>query len=422
MIPSNIISLLVKNDFIGSKDLGVLACANSALRQFVCSDDSDDDIWLHLLRKTWPSTRMIDGCILIKNGNGSDSDSGLRYREWLERLTTADVPGNSKLQLCDGKEIARMRKEFRSQLRLSSMGEHQNNVDNDGEFSPLSEPIIASSDLLILVDASFRGNVFASMAIRGDEDNSALFRDFKVNIPRNQFLSLSSHFPIEMTLGRHGDFTVDEDLFSHTVHMVRLTDFKIIRVSCETRTYFHSQYDFLYSEDRMRLDTETVDCDFSLEAKVNLFGSGVGTFPTLLNSRLGDYNLKQPRGLSFKLCSLLMTIPRSPYHFGYDHTVSKYREHARLYAHQPATAGIALDFQYFKGDMWFNASSNKELLKFYNQCSDSEPNKNGKFFATVRASQPELALQVSCCNRFRNEKYMAGATLLHLVEDLFECG
>ena len=81
MLPS-IIPIILKNDFIGVRDLAVLACASHQMRQYICFD-SDDDIWSSLLHEKWPSTYKIPQQIL----------SRLSFRSWYERLATAVRPG-----------------------------------------------------------------------------------------------------------------------------------------------------------------------------------------------------------------------------------------------------------------------------------------------------------------------------------------
>lgn len=72
MVPS-IILLLVRNDFIGAKELGVLACASQTLQQYICLD-SDEELWSYLLRIRWPNITQFS----------SDDLCGLSNRGWYQ--------------------------------------------------------------------------------------------------------------------------------------------------------------------------------------------------------------------------------------------------------------------------------------------------------------------------------------------------
>ena len=125
----------MKNEFIGLKELGIVACVNRDLRQYICVD-IDDDIWSILLHKKWPSTSKIQQQII----------RDLSYRSWYERLEKAVLPGVVYMNAEDGEldddeleENETIRKTLFSR-RDNLIGKLMSMSDTKDEFPPLAAP------------------------------------------------------------------------------------------------------------------------------------------------------------------------------------------------------------------------------------------------------------------------------------------
>ena len=66
----------MNNGILGVNELGSLACDCSTLQRFICSDDSDKDIWPSLLQNKWPSTTIMP----------RDELNRLSYRSWYAHI------------------------------------------------------------------------------------------------------------------------------------------------------------------------------------------------------------------------------------------------------------------------------------------------------------------------------------------------
>lgn len=67
----------------------------------------------------------------------------------------------------------------------------------------------------------------------------------------------------------------------------------------------------------------------------------------------------------FVLHGIEMSLPRSPYHFGHEYTVSQYREYLNSDG-----ADRDLSFHNFRLQMWKDAASKPELSRYFKQAEE----------------------------------------------------
>ena len=395
MIPS-IVSLLVKNDFIGVQELGVLSCASPVLHQFICVE-SDDDIWSTLLRRKWPSTTMIP----------NEVRSGLPSRVWMQRLVMSEYPSTFEYRDKDQmQKCFAMRQQYRQQLHAVS--------GNSGSLSPLPDPSLRACDLLILVDMFCDGKAIAFTAEYGADRLSSFLSVGCLNLH-----SLICPNPLEVMAENYGWFDeVDKDLISGKVHLVRLTDFKIICIYKTGRTTInHFEYDQFDCNDKLSVN------EFNLKTRLGMYTDGCfGNIPTSLTSRIGD-DSDRCIGMFSQLSDFDIHLPRSPYHFGYEYTVSQYREYINNNGGGDNDLPLS-DFYDFRESMWSDAASNPNLVKFFKQAKEVE-SINGKFYGTI--CEPEdcyMKFKVSILSHKASFKVSDisdwGMTFLHILEDFFD--
>jgi len=271
---------------------------------------------------------------------------------------------------------------------------------------------LRACDLLILVDIFCDDKAIACAAEYGADRLSPFLSVGSLNLR-----SFMSPNPLEVMVGEYGWFEVDEDLLSGKVHLVRLTDFKIICI--------HKGF---YLEVN-HLDTyyDVPAIEHSLKARLHAYtGSWFGSIPTSLTSRIGDYS-DQCIGIFSELNNFDVHLPRSPYHFGHDYTISQHREYIRSNGGADNDLPFS-DFLDFRESIWTDAASKPNLLKFFKQAEEVE-SINGKFYGTMcEPSEQCVQLHVyfNSVGVDRHEMPTLselsnwGMTFLHLLEDLFE--
>ena len=393
MIPS-IISLLITNNFIGAKEMGTLSCVSSMLHRLICKGDSDDEIWSYLLRSRWPSTTLIPSNIL----------SGLSHRAWFKIIVSSKLPGNvnveKKAELF--MEILRKRKELRDQL-------------NEGVFHPLPDPSLGCNDVIMLVDVFQDNKPFLSAAEQIDADKESFIEFNGLCIQQ-----VTTFDPTELELTHDGRFGLAKKSFmSGRIHLVRLTDYKIICVS-EFSSATFDLCDF-YDESLDRDDLSKADIKprghFSFDQT-----NPVGNIPTHFNARLGDDGDIWFQGFYFELSFVKMVTPRSPYHYGYEYTVARYHDFLRNSANE------RLHFNAYRDRIWAHAATKPELVRFFDEAREKE-SKDGKYYGNFRAKQKwpcrvfvRMAFNSSEreCFAFSDLCADHDDALLNLLEDLFD--
>jgi len=147
---------------------------------------------------------------------------------------------------------------------------------------------------------------------------------------------------------------------------------------------------------------------------------GLGYVPTEATSRMGAAS-DQFTGLRFHLSPIEISLPRSPYSFGHEYTVTKYREYV---AQNRNANNNVFEFSEFVRHLWSgnrrNAPINPELSKFFRQAM-AGISADGKFYGNVQS----MRLYIEPCfaesrKRYFGDDLMSGVTLLHILEDLFE--
>lgn len=422
MIPF-VVSILIKNDFIGAKELGELACTSRGLKRYICSD-SDDDTWSTLLHKKWPSTSKIPRSILNR----------LTSRCWYERFATAVCPGSVEL-LNDAEADEHINEAVRKELverRYNFMHElkSQTSISNVGDkFPPLAAPSLAAHDILFLADISCGGKVIISSAFVGESSDSVPFVNYNetengsdviFEEPADNLLSEPLHV--------NANCVFDDDInfrrCQGALHVVRLTDFKLICLAkiagCIILT--NNGESIHYLEDVPREQVENPD-----EIVLLFPGCNLGSIPTLLTSRIQSFNdevIDKEYFCSFSFdVRLMFDMPRSPRSFGYDYTVQKFKEHQRAHRNSGGVEG-SMCFYDFSNHMWENAAIKPDLAKFLNTAEHAGA-KNGKYLRKRPKFQLRARIVIegdsySHDDMRYNEGDMAEIALLHVLEDLFD--
>jgi len=411
-LPS-VISLLIKNGFFNMKDVGRIARVNSSLQQFICVG-SDDDVWLNLLHEQWPSTSMMPVEVRQRLSN----------RDWYKRLHFAKKRSGTY----DGwghNDNERFIKDRRGSFRYYA----RKPGGSDGEFTPLPAPSLSPNDVLFLIDIKYyretynptwhdfvtramkKGSMLASAALHGDTAKplfDACNCDSLVEIPLNAIKSI----PLKLRIS-NGIFVPDRNT-SESVLVVRLTDFKVMDV------FERDSFGFTHFSNYAVSIDATVD-DLARGKYILSGHEGLGYVPTELTSRMGASSEDRFTGLRFHLCPIEISLPRSPYSFGHEYTVAKYREHV---AQNRNANNNVLEFSEFVRNLWRgnrrNASDNPELTKFFRQAMEGI-SADGKFYGTVHSMrlyiEPCFAKSGKTCF---GDDMMSGVSLLHILEYLFE--
>jgi len=415
VLPS-IISLLVKNSFIGINDLGILACVSPTLNRYICID-ADDDIWSHLLFKFWPSTTMLSKEVL----------GGLPFRKWYERLVCSYHPGDFVGGQSNRSVLAfvEQRKELREQLL--SMG------DAEGEFPSLdSQNFDMDIDAMILIDVYCRGEPFLCTAVPLDEENlNSLLTNGRIKV--NKLARTSGS--IRMVLAYYGEFKLPgygaKNDIHGKVHLVRLLDYKVVLVNelCNMSTDQEAHRTTTFGADDESYSNPNMRQEDIAESKGSIFmyGGHVGGFPSLLNCRLGDDDYIFS-GARFDLDNIELSLPRSAYYYGYDYTVSKYREYQR----SPDAENDDLDFAEFRELMWHNARNLPELVPFFEKAENEaiEYAADTRLFHVQCGPRCEFTLTVLLNYASIQHRTVADdddaphlrndVTLRHILHELFE--
>lgn len=187
----------------------------------------------------------------------------------MQRLLTSVCPGyvdayddEEKVQKC----IA-LRQHYRQ--KLNSMG------GDSGNFPPLPAPSLRASDKFALVDLFYDGKAIVC---------SVACFDFSSLSSLRKVASFGSGLEVEV--GNDGclELRVDECRFTGKVHLLRLTDLKVVCIHVlKAYNYVnYMDYDDCFLSDKIPVN------GFCLRAGLNLWGDDFGTVPTLLTSRMGD--------------------------------------------------------------------------------------------------------------------------------------
>jgi len=433
MLPS-IIPIVLKNDFIGVRDLAVLACASHQLRQYICVD-SDGDIWSSLLHEKWPSTYKIPQQIL----------SRLSFRCWYERLATAVRPGavewyvnyeDYRREMDSNRSIREELISRRQDLRQEQLRSTTSDTD-EMEFPRLAVPSLAASDILFLADLSFGGKgcpCISSAMIRESSSFSSLsehpidslvcFNNFFRGRGSINGITRSDIFVEELVddvlcplvpldIDNYGEFRLDLPQVCGSIYAVRLTDMKVICLSktlgCKT---LNNSFDL--SED---------PCETLLESRTAFSGDSVGSIPTLLTSRIC-----YPEGNDDHFCDFQFIVqisydtPRSPRHFGHKYTVEQFQG-----SHD---TDDKMAFFRYSFDLWDNAANKPELQGFFKQAEDAGA-VNGMYFGklskiklctfiNVEGPETENDKRFIVFNGMNGGKHLGGVTLLHVLDNLFD--
>jgi len=207
MMPA-LITLLMKNGWLGVKELGRLARVCPLFRQYICHD-SDEDMWSHLVLAQRPSLALIPDNLL----------KGLSYRTWFERLTSLKVVGH--VMNAESRDAAKqwvVDKRFECKRELMAKGLTVANVPT---------PSLTPADVLMLIDVRYNNQPLITAIVRGDEFENAFSND-KEYAGRIFIPNIVQIEPIELKLDNRGQFQMDMSKMTGTVHIVRLTDYKVI--------------------------------------------------------------------------------------------------------------------------------------------------------------------------------------------------
>mmetsp|Transcript_6641 Transcript_6641/g.9820 ORF Transcript_6641/g.9820 Transcript_6641/m.9820 type:complete len:176 (-) Transcript_6641:315-842(-) len=170
-----------------------------------------------------------------------------------------------------------------------------------------------------------------------------------------------------------------------------------------------------------------------------MYGGHVGGEPSLLNCRLADDD-HVFSGANFDLNDIELSLPQSPYYYGYEYTVSKYREHQRTQSTEDDSEEDDSDddhweFRRFRELMWLNAERDPDLAQFFEQTfeidgMESTSADDRKEFYLHCGPQCEFNLTVrlnfaSTVRRFVTNSIESphlsnGVTLRHILHEMFE--
>mmetsp|Transcript_14172 Transcript_14172/g.21764 ORF Transcript_14172/g.21764 Transcript_14172/m.21764 type:complete len:515 (-) Transcript_14172:127-1671(-) len=386
MLPT-ILTLLVKNGFVDELQLGALACTSKMLQKFICID-ADEDIWENLLHEKWPSTRMMP-----KEVRGA-----LSNRTWYERLATAICPGaieEEDVNEC-GEEIRKRYITYRGALLIK-----QGNKRIEGAkevFPPLGAPSVGTKDLMLLIDIFGGQNCdghLLSVALSGNEIDT-LFQEISSVIISANVMSTS---PIKLSVDDDsGEFIPKATLqdFFGLIHIVRLTDYKIICLHQTKSIVFKGHDDIPFDERQM--------------GAVYMKGNDIGSIPTFLTCRIENF-LQLDIGFAFDML-LCIDFPRSPGDFGIEYTKQKFIGHDTVYPFDSFSGRVA--FRHFKREKWREAATRFERERFFGQ-AEAEATKDGGYFGAVK-SLTIYPLDLSSLGVASD----SGITVLHMLGDLLD--
>jgi len=354
MIPS-ILSLLVKNDFIGVRELGVLAFVSPMLRQYICVD-ADDDVWLSLLHRKWPSTTKIPRHIL----------AGLCGRLWYKRLHSAVCVGEK----LDGEEFEEYVIRERHMLRTFMLSSDASG-SKKGEFPVLATPSLVASGVMYLVDFRQNGKSVVSLSYKCEEnDNSPPFGEAHHDI---SIFEEKVNCQIPLKLDEFGDFHVDTSGFRGSVHAVRLTNYKIMCLA-------NSLGAIQIMPGNLSAEKECIE-------KPRVCWNLTGHHLSHENGRIRQQSIKLI--ISHNLIGFLhdfffhgemmVDLPYSPRVLGHEYTVDQFWFWYSRDENDTGKYSTAHCFDVFSKLMWRNGASKPELVKFFTQARDAG-SINGEYF------------------------------------------
>lgn len=411
---------MIKNGYVGIKELGVIACTNAALNQLIC-DDSDEDLWANLLRWRWPSTTLLSQEVV----------GAVNCREWCKRFLTCSwrydyERSRSELPCMIDNTLRERLEGFRQQLLsmgyiVSDFDDHGCDViNNRPALPPISEPSLAPKDVMFLVD-TFHGSEHA-------HSTAFEYGDFDLcTLPVANFIVR----PFELEISNNGTFSVQQFFeFKITIHAVRLTDHKIICLYgpdagdelCSGNGYC---FELIETSDYDRLQK----IEMTLERQGHLVGGNVVS-PNL--SRIGcdddDAHCSKAtseywEGFRFHM-TLSILLPRSPRQFGYEYTLAQFRRN-----HNTS------DFSKFSRNLWTDAASNPDLTIFFRQAKEAKASNKGKCWGEISIDHVPRdrwnggdcpGLRYTIMDNFMYEDEGEGwylensVSLLHILADLFD--
>jgi len=194
---------------------------------------------------------------------------------------------------------------------------------------------------------------------------------------------------------------------------VRLTDYKIICI--HDIDYVYDEFDVL--DDMNNFTSMNGLC---LKGLMHFSDIGLGKIPRLLAPRFVD-DPDVHASFSFEFLQMDVCLPRLLYHFGYEYTVSRYRE-----SMIDGDSDSVPSFHVFAHEMWLWAATKPDLLPFIRQAEGVE-SINGKLYGTIREDQSsangmELYLRRGNDIMGQNLRYMNDFAVIftHLLEDFFD--
>ena len=160
---------------------------------------------------------------------------------------------------------------------------------------------------------------------------------------------------LELELCSNGTFVFKTSHFYGIINAVRLTDYKVIGLS----DYYISQSNISIHELDGSLARDDLRKTDIVPSRLCHSASHypVGYIPNEFNARIGDEE-DWCRGFHFELRGLKIMLPRSPYYFGYEYTVSKYQAFIRSNTDEP------LSFDMYRRYLWEHGNTKPELARF----------------------------------------------------------
>eukprot|EP00814_Leptocylindrus_danicus_P016668 CAMPEP_0116005988 /NCGR_PEP_ID=MMETSP0321-20121206/1472_1 /TAXON_ID=163516 /ORGANISM="Leptocylindrus danicus var. danicus, Strain B650" /LENGTH=356 /DNA_ID=CAMNT_0003474479 /DNA_START=192 /DNA_END=1262 /DNA_ORIENTATION=- len=351
-------------------------------------------------------------------------------RMWYERLQTALSPYfDYKFE----ERLSDMRDEFRQELHMMS--------EEFGKFPPISAPNLSPSDVIFLIDLWLDSECIFSTSFDGNEGNGSLSNKSCLVVPISA--DNASARSIELKLSARGHFERRGYNISGKIHAVRLTDGKIICVKKLAKTSGASSYfgidvgkDVNFFSDiagrKQYIDNMLSGKQTEIEYHgyiSSVDNNGIGNIPTMASARVGSDD-DRTLEFAFDIDALNIVIPQSPYVFGHAYTVSKYKD----YLHRNSHSGNNIShshgqFSKFRKNLWRDGATNPELSIFFKQAEEAG-STNGKYYGIISELHfhiyavlwnPELSTRRSVyLDDASDDSELAGVTVMHLLEDLFE--
>jgi len=408
------IPLLVADGILSVQDLGRLACTNRMLCRYI-TVESDEDIWSHVLRRIYPSTdlmpiEVLDGVsprVLCKRLTKSqarlasiisrrdDSYDQKPTSLWERHASVQSIFNNTVFQL-EGSSHAMKNFGPLGPSVLNFLSEYDKSMHVD--MTPLLDPVLEPSDIVILLDIYQHGKAIFSIAMRGDADESSLFgNDPGIRINIDRVTNAAKLNPIDLDLKSVGTFGSCNGI-KCKLHFMRVPDYRVVCLMNKAPSISYP-YDSSLWKDTLG------EIDILPNEQTLIFSQDIVGVTSTSSSR----NLRK---ITLSLGKLVLDIPRSPYHHGYKYTVSKHREFMRN------NDDLDVDFGQFRMYMWDDDAITKpDLSRFF------ELAKSNGCFGNVHPRQKKLSLSVCTSVGDPEINYgddtLAGITLLHILSGLF---